>query len=202
MCGRYFFNLQKESKIQNDRLYEMFQKLYGSSEKIVMTPGCRAPSFICENGRYHDVEMKWGFTAPNSKLVFNARAETLGDKTMFSKASGCRRCAVPASGYYEWRKADKQKFSIVPADHTSIIYFAGLYRVESDGYHFTIVTQNASKEISKIHNRMPLMLCSNEAAGAWLHEAETENFLQNEISLDITAEGNEQLAMTFNSGFV
>lgn len=197
MCGRYFFNPLRACGKQSTKLYEMFLKLYGITEKIVITPGCKAASFIRENGRYYPVEMKWGFTAPNNKLVFNARAETLEDKAMFGKVSGCQRCAIPASGYYEWRNGDRQKFSIGPADHASIIYFAGLYRIENDGYHFTVITQKASTVISEIHDRMPLMLCNKEDATAWLSGTEIKDFIKTKINLEIAAEGNEQLTMTF-----
>ena len=69
------------------------------------------------NGRDDDGELvrelhvaRWGLVpgwakdpAVGSKM-FNARSETVLEKPSFRKAVRARRCAVPANGYYEWKK--------------------------------------------------------------------------------------------------
>jgi putative SOS response-associated peptidase YedK len=81
---------------------------------------------------------RWGLVpgwakdpAVGSKM-FNARSETVLEKPSFRKAVRARRCAVPANGYYEWKKEPgkggrKQPFYIHPEDPAETIWFAGIY---------------------------------------------------------------------------
>lgn len=51
--------------------------------------------------------MKWGFAPTYMKqLMINARSETISEKKLFKEAFFRRRCLIPASGYYEWEKAE------------------------------------------------------------------------------------------------
>ena len=54
--------------------------------------------------------MQWGFTHPKrGMLVFNTRMETAPEKDLFASSVNDRRCLIPASGYFEWKRADKNK---------------------------------------------------------------------------------------------
>lgn len=66
--------------------------------------------------------------------MFNARSETVLEKPSFRKAVRARRCAVPANGYYEWKREPgpgkggrKQPYYVHPADPEQTIWFAGIY---------------------------------------------------------------------------
>jgi len=59
--------------------------------------------------------MRWGLlpswtkdpkTAP---LLNNARSETVAEKPSFRAAFKSRRCLIPASGFYEWKREGKLK---------------------------------------------------------------------------------------------
>ena len=41
--------------------------------------------------------------------MINARAESLAETPAFKHLVGCRRCIIPADGFYEWRKQGKRK---------------------------------------------------------------------------------------------
>jgi len=53
------------------------------------------------------------------------------EKRTFSKAVEGRRCAIPASGYYEWRRDDRdrplEKYAFLPAADGALLAMAGLY---------------------------------------------------------------------------
>ncbi len=61
---------------------------------------------------------RWGLIPswskePSTKFsMINVRAETILDKPTFKNALLKRRCLIPATGFYEWRKSDKQPFFI------------------------------------------------------------------------------------------
>jgi putative SOS response-associated peptidase YedK len=99
-----------------------------------------------------------------SNRLINARAETAAEKPSFRAAFKYRRCLVPASGFYEWKKQDgtKQPFYIRPAEG-SVLGLAGLWERWSspDGSEIescTILTTTPSGDVSNLHNRMPLIL--------------------------------------------
>lgn len=75
----------------------------------------------------------WAKESSFSSRAFNARSETVFSKPTFRKAAVSGHCAVPVSGYFEWKtetlesgKTKKTPFFIHRAD-AKPIYFAGLY---------------------------------------------------------------------------
>lgn len=99
--------------------------------------------------------------------MINARSETLDEKPAYRDAFRKRRCVVPASGFYEWKKTPDGKIPhyIFPADG-ELFSFAGLYEHwEGDKKpidSFTILTTLANKAINPLHDRMPAMLFGKE----------------------------------------
>src|SRR5512137_1727696 len=61
------------------------------------------------------VMMKWGlvpFWAKDPKIgnrLINARAETVATKPAFRTSLKRKRCLVPATGFYEWKRLGKDK---------------------------------------------------------------------------------------------
>lgn len=76
----------------------------------------------------------------------------------FRTAFKIRRCLVPASGYYEWRKSDKQPFYFSRSDEHPLA-FAGIYEVDPQGHvSCAIITTTPNLEAGVIHDRMPVIL--------------------------------------------
>lgn len=100
----------------------------------------------------------WGLSVPglNAPMI-NARAETLTEKPTFRPLLE-RRCLIPATGWYEWRKDGnaKHKNQITLPDHQPFL-FAGL----ENGREATIITCAPSGSIAHIHNRMPAVIGPN-----------------------------------------
>ncbi len=123
---------------------------------------------ITFNGDYKHNLYRWGWTL-NSKLnkqliLFNARAENLLNKRIYTDAIS-QRVVIPASAYYEWSKSSSGKLPYcIRLQNEELFGFAGLYREEMLNNHLvrsvTIITCEANAKISKIHNRMPIVLDS------------------------------------------
>ena len=119
--------------------------------------------------------MQWGFLAQdNKRTLFNARVETASTKTAFRDAWKSHRCIIPASYYFEWehfktpdgREKTGEKYAIQPAGYT-VTWLCGLYKIE-DGYPvFVILTREPTVELSRIHDRMPLIL-PEDKIDAWI----------------------------------
>ena len=118
------------------------------------------------------MRLKWGLIpvwAKDAKIAYstiNARGDTVATKPAFRAAYKKRRCLIVADGYYEWLREgkDKQPF-VYEVDGGEPFAMAGLWEwwggpegenkpVES----CTIITTDANKLASEIHDRMPVIL--------------------------------------------
>lgn len=142
--------------------------------------------------------------------LINARSETLAEKPTFRTAFRKRRCLIPADGFYEWQqspagaKGKKQPYYIHRPDGAPFA-FAGLWerwaaregepslgppqkgKGNAEGGSLviescTIVTTAANRMMSKLHERMPVILSPNDYA-EWLDPRnEDTNSIQHLLS--------------------
>lgn len=133
---------------------------------------------------------RWAEERSIGNRMINARSETVAEKPAFRQAFSRRRCVIPASGFYEWVKAEdgKQPYYIHDPDDP-LLRFAGLWERwldEDTGESLdscTIITTAANASVSELHHRMPAIL-SREGVDRWLDpEAEKEE-LQGLIATD------------------
>lgn len=136
-----------------------------------------------ESGRREFAWLHWGFIPRGAKepasgyRMINARAETAAEKPAFREAFRRRRCLVPASGFYEWRKAGekkgerKQPYYVRMKDRRPF-GIAGLWErwpgtddLPVEGC--ALITTDANETISALHDRMPAIL-SPDAYELWL----------------------------------
>lgn len=111
-----------------------------------------------------------------SRLI-NARSETVAEKPSFRTAFKRRRCLIPASGFYEWRKENgrKQPIFIHPRD-AAIFALAGLWESWQDPeggvlQSCTILTTTPNNLVAPIHNRMPVIIAPEDYS-MWLDPGE------------------------------
>lgn len=207
MCGRYALTMEPESlygtfEAEPDERAGGAQGLYGGDPvrpRYNIAPTLTVPVVRLEprvapaDARRQIEPMRWGLVPSWAKDVsvgarmFNARVESLGDKAAFRTALAKRRCLIPASGYFEWRKLGdqavggrrrpvKQPYYLTPQDG-SVMAFAGLWEywrpADADNaaavavVSMTIITAPAVGQLTQIHERMPLVLPASEWA-AWL----------------------------------
>jgi putative SOS response-associated peptidase YedK len=174
MCGRY--NLVPTENVAG--------RFHVDDQQLPLLPRYNvAPSqvmpVVVRNSPNRIVEMEWGLIPSWSKepqvkfSTINARAETLTTSPVFRGPFKSRRCLVPASGFYEWRKTSqgKQPYCI-QLDDGELFAFAGLYDIwhDADGnelYSYTIITTTSNDLVAPIHNRMPVILHRDDE-DAWL----------------------------------
>lgn len=147
-----------------------------------IAPSMEVPIIIRESPN-RAVMMKWGlvpFWAKDAKIgnrMINARAETVQTKPAFRTSLKRKRCLVPATGFYEWRRTKDGKIPhFVRMKDESFFAFAGLYDHWKDAegnklVTFTIITTEPNALMSKIHNRMPVIL-QPEDEQVWLENKE------------------------------
>lgn len=123
--------------------------------------------------------MRWGLIPSWAKdlsigvKMINARAETVSEKPSFRSALKSRRCLVPATGFFEWKREGKSKIPfLIRMKEQNGFCFAGLWdrwnspeggSIES----FTIITTTPNELVSGIHDRMPVIL-PQESEKRWL----------------------------------
>jgi putative SOS response-associated peptidase YedK len=126
-----------------------------------------------EDGSREMVSMRWGlipfFTKKLSDIkgisTINAKAETIRTSPTWREPFKKRRCLVPATAFYEWKKLDakrRQPYTFTVGDQ-SLFAFAGLWDAWKDGQgnwlqSFSIVTTEANELMSAVHTRMPVIL--------------------------------------------
>lgn len=116
------------------------------------------------------VMLRWGLVpswakdpAIGNRLV-NARAETAASKPAFRGAMRERRCLIPASGFYEWRRRNGRKQPyVVRMRDGKVFALAGLWErwKDADGGVLetcTVLTTGANETVAPIHDRMPAIL--------------------------------------------
>jgi putative SOS response-associated peptidase YedK len=104
----------------------------------------------------------WAKDPATIKNTFNARAETVGTKPMYSKAFQHQRILVPVQLFYEWKAGTpKQPYAFKRADGDPVV-FAGLRERwrDAEGAELrtaTIITTEAGPDMP-IHTRQPVVL--------------------------------------------
>ena len=189
MCGRYYIP-DEDSAAELKEIIDQINRRHNAVP--VLKTGEIAPSDtapVLANNRSLAVTpfaMKWGYTMSNGKLVFNARSETASEKPLFRDGMTQRRCLVPAAHYFEWEKRgrEKIKYAIKPAD-VSVLYMAGIYRIENGIPVFSILTREPASSISFIHDRMPVIL-PREFTTDWLNPRFKAEDMLRSATLDIS----------------
>jgi len=182
MCGRYVS--PGEAEVERDWHYGWPGNM--PEQDIAGIVYNAAPTQLLPVVRIHGergpelVRLRWGLipswakdTAIGAKLI-NARGETVAEKPAFRAAFKRRRCLVPMKGYYEWQKSASGKVPhFIHLANAGIFGVAGLYEywpgeggagpIES----YTLITTPANAMMTRIHDRMPVILADKDHA-AWL----------------------------------
>jgi putative SOS response-associated peptidase YedK len=180
MCGRFTITLTKEDFINYLSKYD---DVHFKQEDFYLPNYNAAPSehiiaMIHHDKQYRVGPIRWGFIPNYAKdmksgfQMVNARSETLLEKKAFKDVIKSNRCVIFADSFYEWKKINgiKVPYRIQLKDQ-EVFAFAGLWSPYKDRektiYTATIITTKANGFMSKIHDRMPVILKESEIA-SWL----------------------------------
>ncbi len=116
----------------------------------------------------------WSKTKQTQYKMINARIEGVWDKPSFRAAIRYRRCLVPASGFYEWKKSGSGKQPhFITVYGSSMFAMAGIWETWEDNSSgevidsCAIVTTEARGVVRDIHDRMPVII-DREGYKEWL----------------------------------
>ena len=113
MCGRFYI-AQEDTAEDLRRIIDALNRRY-NGHSPARTQGELRPADIIPvvantpalmPGAF---AMKWGYTMPDGKPMFNARSETAAARPLFADGMKQRRCLIPATLYFEWEKRGTQK---------------------------------------------------------------------------------------------
>ena len=178
MCGRYridtnYKDMSDIYQILTDDANPYFVgDIYPSNQAPIFTSDSLLPVFC-----------RWGFECYDKKmLVINVRAETVTEKSMFSKNFDEKRCVIPCNGFYEWDSA-KNKYYFTRADG-KLLYLCGLCRETNGTNSFAILTKNATEPVDKFHHRIPVIVDESNK----LKYMQNTHFARQHILTDNTVE--------------
>ncbi|MFB8373804.1 SOS response-associated peptidase [Paenibacillus taichungensis] len=179
MCGRFTITDPIEEIM--DRYYVSIAEGFEYKPNYNAAPMQFIPTIIGSKDGNRLGSLRWGLVpnwAKDEKIgnkMINARAETLTEKPAFKRLISSKRCIIPCSGFYEWKKdgSVKQPMRILMKDD-SIFSLAGLYDtwIDPEGNKLstcTIITTEPNRLMSDIHDRMPVILRPQDEAD-WLNK--------------------------------
>jgi len=183
MCGRYNIIPDAEAWVTLFGLSEEIGKTIsnlGSNYNVAPTQDVPIIRICKGSGERELVLVHWGLVPfwakdiKSSHRMINARAETVADKPSFRTAFQRRRCLIPVNGFYEWRKhgSIKQPY-LIRMKNAAPFALAGLWEQwlnpedKTTLESCTIIVTEANKFMSRIHDRMPVILSPNNY-NSWL----------------------------------
>jgi putative SOS response-associated peptidase YedK len=191
MCGRYYRRSDKQKIAEAFHVKQVGDFPLPPADYNVapttMQPVIRNNR---DTGEREMVSLRWGlvpFWATDLKSIkaittINARSETVAtSRTYREPLKRGRRCVVPASGFYEWKKLDAKNKQPFGFDLTTghMMGFAGLWDAWEDPANgqwlqsYTIITTDANELMAPIHERMPVILHPGDF-NRWLDREPTE----------------------------
>jgi putative SOS response-associated peptidase YedK len=165
VCGRYSFFLRPEE----------VRDLAGSAPEPFPEPVYNQPPGVpvtLLDGGEGWRRLPWGTEVPvgegQRRLVINARSETAGTKRTFRDGFGRRRCVLPASGFFEWRRGSgpSRPFFFRPRSGPGIL-LAGLLVGSGEGAAVVVLTREGDDWMKEVHHRAPVLV-RPDRLGDWL----------------------------------
>ena len=188
MCGRYSF--APDLKIVNEH-YDISVNDDDLTPNYNCAPSQLLPVITNDKSIGFNF-FRWGlipFWAKDISIgnkLINTRSETILEKPSFRNAFRQRRCLVPADAFYEWKQEVKEKIPYrIFLKNQNIFSMAGIWEKcklpnGETIFSFAIITTQPNTLMTKIHNRMPVIL-DKKGEDLWINntdEKELTNLLK------------------------
>ncbi|ANU18191.1 hypothetical protein BBI11_14585 [Planococcus maritimus] len=192
MCGRFALYADYEALLERFDIEEaaLAQDLYEKNYNVA--PSQQIAAVINDGKQNRLGTFRWGLIpswAKDQKIgykMINARAETAAEKPSFRTAFKKKRCLIPATAFYEWKKAEGGKTPmLIHLESDELFAFAGLWESweAPDGevvHSCTILTTQPNALMAGIHDRMPVILSKGDEK-VWLDPNIQDPELLNEL---------------------
>ena len=151
-------------------------------------------------------KLKWGIVPSWSKKkdfkpLINSRLETIDEKISFKNLIKLTRCVVVADGFYEWKRNENSKIPYYfLREDKKLMFIAGIYEKDQ----FCIITEEATSNVSEIHQRQPVLLDEKNVnkymnielnGSVFLKECKKPNLTFYEVSKDVNKPTNNSLSL-------
>ncbi|MCI0472252.1 MAG: SOS response-associated peptidase [Ignavibacteria bacterium] len=162
MCSRFenkttgeflFKKISKDRKVTDNSVKNLKQSGISPQDDIIIIK--------IKPGELEITTNIWGirFSGENTPLIFNSRIETISSKKYWSDIFDKNRCIIPATAFYEWKQEEKIKIPHrISLRDSEIFYIAGIFIKLNGNYHASMITTSPNNIISRIHNRMPVIM--------------------------------------------
>ncbi|SHI91220.1 Putative SOS response-associated peptidase YedK [Dethiosulfatibacter aminovorans DSM 17477] len=179
MCGRYLlsYDLEDLIKILEERWNIRQPNIDYYEPSYNIAPGQKIIALYKENNEVAAGSFRWGiepsWSKNKSRLLINARSETVEEKSTFRDSYSNRRCLILTNGFYEWKRNGGKTPYYITLNEAGLFSYAGLWDYYNDNGIMkkacSILTMESNGSMSKIHNRMPVILNASQEK-IWLSE--------------------------------
>ena len=179
MCGRYNLITEAKALVDYFEIEQVWIDLAELRPYYNIAPSQNIP-IVRNTGNGRELALvRWGLVphwSAEAKLQYstiNARAETVADKPAYREAFKRRRCLIPATGFYEWKREGENKVPHhIRLAEGGLFAFAGLWdHWDKNGTGFdscSIIVTTANAAMKPVHDRMPVIL-NQPQYNTWLN---------------------------------
>ena len=185
MCGR--MNISDHEGVQSLLQILGITAAPGTEARFNVAP-TQTLDVVMMDGEPVLTTMSWGVSMttkgkkgqPITRRVTNSRDDKVWSSYLWRYLIPEQRVLIPVNGFYEWKRENKKlvaAYHITPAN-ADAMFFAGIYRKpknDDESFEVSIITTRANEAMSKVHDRMPVILGSHNAAMAWIQDNDRES---------------------------
>lgn len=183
MCGRFVTIIPPEELAKIFSLVEVPSTPFKPRYNIAPTQQIHVIRQYSDYTNHLD-NLRWGLIPswtkePQPAPLINARSETVSEKPAFRHGIRYRRCLIPSSGFYEWkREGDHKTPMYIHFRDNSLMVFAGIWESWKSPEGQTIescsmLTTGSNELIEPLHDRQPVIIHPSEFS-TWLDREITD----------------------------